>query len=157
MGGTKARAGLAALVVVTSACGPRPIVVGSKNFTESVLLGEIAAQQIENRLHVPVERSMDLGGTFVAQQAMVAGSIDLYPEYTGTALTAVLKMPPERDAARAFQTVAKEYAQRFRIEWMPPLGFNNSFAMVVRGDTPERTLSEAARRAAGAWPADTNL
>jgi osmoprotectant transport system substrate-binding protein len=150
LGGTKARAGLAALLLLLAGgCGKRPIVVGSKNFTEQVLLGEIAAQQIERRLHVPVERSLNLGGTFVAQQAMIAGAIDLYPEYTGTALTAVLKLAPERDAARALQTIAREYRRRFGVEWMAPLGFNNSFAMVVRGDAPERTLSEAARRAQG--------
>jgi len=150
LGGTKARAGLAALLLLLAGgCGKRPIVVGSKNFTEQVLLGEIAAQQIEKRLHVPVERSLNLGGTFVAQQAMIAGSIDLYPEYTGTALTAVLKLAPERDAARAFQTIAREYRRRFGVEWMAPLGFNNSFAMVVRGAAPERTLSEATRRARG--------
>lgn len=149
MARTKILAGLIPLLLAAVSCGPRPIVVGSKNFTEQVLLGEIVAQHIENRLHVRVERSLNLGGTFVAQQAMITGSIDLYTEYTGTALTAVLKLPPERDAARAFQIVSREYQRRFGVEWMPPLGFNNSFAMVVRGDTPERTLTEAARRPQG--------
>jgi len=110
------------------------------------VLGEVVAQHLENRLHARVERSLGLGGTFVAQQALVAGSIDLYPEYTGTAITAVLKLPPERDAGKALRILASEYKRRFGADWMPPLGFNNSFAMVVRGDAQERTLSEAARR-----------
>jgi osmoprotectant transport system substrate-binding protein len=146
---TQTLAGVICAAALLSSCGPRPVVVGSKNFTEQMVLGEIVAQHLGNRLHVRVERSLGLGGTFVAQQALVAGSIDLYPEYTGTALTAVLKLPPERDAQRALRTVAAEYRRRFGAEWMPPLGFNNSFAMVVDGAAPERTLSDAARRPRG--------
>src|SRR5580704_19237423 len=70
-----------------------PLTVGSKNFTEQIILGEIVAQQLERRLQVKVDRKLDLGGTLLAQQALQTGAIDLYPEYTGTALTAVLKLP----------------------------------------------------------------
>src|SRR5580692_4160695 len=85
--------------VLLAACGAHNhIVVGSKNFTEQVIVGEILAQQIERRLGVPVERYLNLGGTMLVHEAMVQGSIDLYPEYTGTALMAVLKQPPATDA-----------------------------------------------------------
>lgn len=131
--------------LIFNACGERPatIVVGSKNFTEQVLLGEIASQQIERRINIKVERKLNLGGTLLAHQALVSGQIDLYPEYTGTALTAILKMS-------AGANVIEEYRKRWGIEWLQPLGFNNTFAMVVRGDEARRdgieTLSQAAAR-----------
>src|SRR5271157_1426741 len=122
--------------LVLSACSRAPhIVVGSKNFTEQILLGEILAQQIERRLAVPVERRLNLGGTLLAHEALVKGSIDLYPEYTGTALTAVLKKPPMRDAGAVLAAVRAEYERRWRLDWLSPLGFNNTFAMIVRGET----------------------
>jgi osmoprotectant transport system substrate-binding protein len=108
------------------------VVVGSKNFTEQIILGEIAAQQIERRLHVPVERRLDLGGTLLAHLSLVKGEIDLYPEYTGTALTSVLKRPLSSDRDKVFSTVATAYERQFHLKWLPPLGFNDSFAMVVR-------------------------
>src|SRR5207247_464489 len=89
------------------------VVVGSKNFTESDLLGEIVAQQIERRTSLPVERRFHLGGTFVCHAAITAGQIDLYVEYTGTAYTAVLKLPPVADRDSVYHTVARDYAQRF--------------------------------------------
>jgi osmoprotectant transport system substrate-binding protein len=124
--------------------------VGSKNFTEQLVLGEILAQQIERRLGQKVERKLNLGGTLLAHQAVVAGEIDVYPEYTGTALTAVLKLPPLSDPARVLSQVRAEYRKRWQIEWLAPLGFNNSFAIVIHGDEARRghlhALSEAARR-----------
>jgi glycine betaine/choline ABC-type transport system substrate-binding protein len=131
-------------------CSSRPrIVVGSKNFTEQVVLGEIIAQQMERRLRVEVDRKLNLGGTLLAHEALRGGSIDLYPEYTGTALTAVLKQPIVRDAKTAFGIVNGSYS-KWGIEWLAPLGFNDSFAMVVRSGTAKdqhlRTLSDAARR-----------
>jgi glycine betaine/choline ABC-type transport system substrate-binding protein len=147
------------LVAVLSACvlsagaaacsRQTKIVVGSKNFTEQIVLGEILAQQIERRLHVPVVRKLDLGGTLLAHEALTSGSIDLYPEYTGTALTAVLKQPVRTDAKGVIEAVSAAYRQRWGLEWMPPLGFNNTFAMVVRRDENQRTLSGAAQ--ARAW------
>ncbi len=114
------------------------IVVGSKNFTESDLLGEIVAQQIERRTGVRAERRFHLGGTFVCHEAITSGQIDLYVEYTGTAYTAVLKLPPLKDADSLRRAVAAEYAQRFDLVWGQPFGFNNSFAILVRRSDAER-------------------
>jgi len=132
---------------------PAHLVVGSKNFTEQVVLGEILAQQIERTLHVPVEHKLNLGGTLLAHQALVHGDLDLYPEYTGTALTAVLKQkPPEAGADRTaavFDAASAAYLRQWRLVWLRPLGFNDTFAMIVRGDTARKehlaTLSDAAR------------
>ena len=135
---------------LAAGCLPKPrIVVGSKNFTEQVLLGEIIAGQIERRLGFVVERKLDLGGTLLAHEALKSGSIDLYPEYTGTALTAILKRAPVREAKEALDAVREGY-RPWRLEWLPPLGFDNTFAMVVRASSAReqglRTLSDAARR-----------
>ena len=131
----------------------RPITVGSKNFTEQVILGEIVAQHLELRLSRAVDRKLNLGGTLLAHQALLNGEIDLYPEYTGTALTAILKLPPTADPAVSIATVREQYQQRFGVEWMEPLGFNNTFAMVVHGEVARKrhmaTLSDAARYAPG--------
>jgi osmoprotectant transport system substrate-binding protein len=110
------------------------IVVGSKNFTEQIVLAELFAQQIEAHSTLHVERRFNLGGTLICHQALVAGKIDLYPEYTGTALTAVLNDPPQNDPSAVFRRVQSEYHSRFGVAVLPPLGFNNTFAMVVRGD-----------------------
>ena len=124
------------------------IVVGSKNFTEQIVLAELFAQQIEAHSALRVERRVNLGGTMICQQALVAGKIDLYPEYTGTALTAVLNDPPQNDPSAVFQRVLQEYRARFGVEVLPPLGFNNTFALVVRGEDAEklhlRTISDIA-------------
>jgi glycine betaine/choline ABC-type transport system substrate-binding protein len=126
------------------------VVVGSKNFTEQVLLGEIIAQRIELKTGTAVERKLNLGGTLLAHAAIKQGSIDLYPEYTGTALTAVLKQPVGRDASAVLQRVRDGY-KPLGLVWLAPLGFDNTFAMVVRTDRARnenlRTLSDAARRA----------
>ena len=123
--------GLVALVLTGCARRER-IVVGSKNFTESDLLGEIVAQQIERRTGLAVARRFHLGGTFVCHQAITAGQIDLYVEYTGTAYTAVLKHAPVADRDSVYHTVARDYAQRFGLAWVKPFGFNNTFAITVR-------------------------
>jgi len=123
--------------------------VGSKNFTEQVLLGEIIAQQIERRTSLPVERKLNLGGTLLAHQALKNGGIDLYPEYTGTALTAVLKQSLQRDASTVLQQVRDSYSQ-WHLKWLDPLGFDNTFAMVVRTDLARQlgvqSLSDSAKR-----------
>ena len=106
--------------------------MGSKNFTESDLLGEIVAQQIERRAGLPVERRFHLGGTFVCHQAITAGQIDLYVEYTGTAYTAVLKHVPVAVPDSVYRSVVRDYLQRFGLVWGKPLGFNNTFAISVR-------------------------
>ena len=110
--------------------------VGSKNFAEQLLLGEIAAQQIERRLNVTVERKLQLGGTMLAHEALVRGDIDLYPEYTGTALTAVLKQLSTDDPATVLAEVRNGYKQ-WNLRWMDPLGFNNTFAMVIMRATAD--------------------
>src|SRR5499427_6339938 len=110
------------------------IVVGSKNFTESFILGELIAQQIESRTKLKVERRFYLAGTYICQQAMLAGRIDVYPEYTGTALTAILKQPSGHDRNEVYQRVKSEYESRFGLTLGPPFGFNNTFAMQIRGE-----------------------
>jgi osmoprotectant transport system permease protein len=139
------RAALLSLLVF--ACSrPAAIVVGSKNFTESVLLGEIVAQQLE-RYDLPVARKLFLGGTMVCHEAIKAGQIDLYVEYTGTAYSAILTLPSTSDAALVRQTVDSAYARRWHLVWTEPLGFNNTFAMLIRRRDAQRlgirTLSQA--------------
>ena len=148
----------AALVLVGAGCarpGERPLRVGSKNFTEQVILGEIAAQALE-RAGVAVDRKLDLGGTFVCHRALVAGELDLYPEYTGTAFTAILQQKPITDPVRVRETVASEYRRRWKLEWSPPLGFENTFALVMRGAQARElgitTISDLARAGQGLRP-----
>ena len=129
-------------------CGRRkPIVVGSKNFTEQVVLGEIIAQHLQHRLNVPVQKTLDLNGTLLTHQALLSGVIDLYPEYTGTAFTNVMKKRTVTDPQVVFERVRAEYSD-MGLDWLDPLGFNNSFAMVVRGDDARErhltTLTDAA-------------
>lgn len=125
------------------------IVIGSKNFSEQALLGEILAQHLEARTHLTVTRRFYLAGSYICQQALLAGRIDAYVEYTGTALTAILHDPIESDSAAVLGRVQAEYKQRFGLEVMQPLGFNNTFAIVVRGEDARshnlKKLSEAAR------------
>jgi osmoprotectant transport system substrate-binding protein len=124
------------------------IVVGSKNFTEQLILGELFAQIIEARTHRQVERRFYLAGTFICQQAILAGRIDVYPEYTGTALTAVLKQQPSRDKQEVYRRVQQDYQDKFGLSVGLPLGFDDTFAMVIRGEDAQRlhlkTLSQAA-------------
>jgi osmoprotectant transport system substrate-binding protein len=123
-------------------------VVGSKNFTESLILGELLAQQIEAHTHLKVERRFYLAGTYICQQALLAGRIDIYPEYTGTALTAILKQKVGGDKAEVYQRVKNEYEARLGLTLGPPFGFNDTFAMEIRGEDARRlgvkTLSQAA-------------
>ncbi len=126
--------------MLASACrgeGERPLRIGSKNFSEQVILGEIAAQGLEAR-GVHVDRSLNLGGTFVCHQALKAGELGLYPEYTGTAFTAVLARKPVSDPELVRAEVAKEYRKRWNLVWSPPLGFENTFALVMRRDDAAR-------------------
>ena len=140
-----------ALLAVTTACGGTPtVVVGGKNFTEQRILGELLAQTVE-RAGMRVERRLDLGGTLVCDSALRAGGIDVYVEYTGTALTAVLHEPTSGDAAAVRARVAAAY-EPAGLVWLPPLGFDNTFALVVRPDAGVRTISSAIAPAA-AWNA----
>lgn len=123
-----------------SACksSPKKLVIGSKFFTEQVVLAELLAQHIEARTGISVERKTNLGGTLLIHKAMLAGDLDLYVEYTGTALTAVLGEKPQGVATATYQRVKDQYARRFGLEVTEPLGFENTFAMVVRPDDAER-------------------
>src|SRR3954467_6842573 len=145
------------LLVLLTGCRPSHsgrIVVGSKNFTEQVVLAELMAQHIEARLHVRVERRFYLAGSYIAHQAVLADRIDIYPEYTGTALTAILKESPNWDANNVFNEVREQYEKQFRLTVSPPFGFNNSFAMVMRGaDARNLSLSKLsqAKRYSPQW------
>lgn len=131
---------LAMILVALSGCGQKQkkIVVGSKFFTEQVVLAELLAQHIEARTGIPVVRKTNLGGTLLIQKAMLAGELDLYVEYTGTALTAVLNEKPNGDSKSVYERVKKEYAERFGFEVTEPLGFENTFAMVIRGEDAKK-------------------
>jgi osmoprotectant transport system substrate-binding protein len=129
---------MALLAMPACRTGGSGIVVGCKNFTEQLILGEIFAQMLEHDCRVPVQRRFYLAGTYICQQAILAGRIDVYPEYTGTALAAVLKQTAMGDASQVYGEVKREYQQKFNLDLTPPLGFNNSFAMVMRGDDARR-------------------
>jgi osmoprotectant transport system substrate-binding protein len=145
-----------ALLIVASAalllsCSPshsNRIVVGSKNFTESFILGELVAQQIEAHTNLKVERRFYLAGTYICQQEILAGRIDIYPEYTGTAFAVILKQPVGRDRTEVYQRVKHEYEHRFGLTLGPAFGFNDTFAMEIRGEDARRlnihSLSQAA-------------
>jgi len=108
------------------------IVVGSKNFTEQVILGELLAQTIERDTGLGVQRRLNLGGTLICDRALLTGDVDVYVEYTGTALTAVFHQPAKNDARAVFDGVRDQYARTGRT-LLPPLGFDNTFAILVRG------------------------
>jgi osmoprotectant transport system substrate-binding protein len=141
---------LASTLVLVS-CGPpreNRIVIGSKNFTEQAVLGEIFAQMLEGKTNLQVERRFYLAGSFICQQAILSGRIDLYPEYTGTALTAILKEKPQGSREAVYERVKSEYERRFQLSLGPPLGFNDTFAIEIRGEDARRlglqTISQTA-------------
>jgi osmoprotectant transport system substrate-binding protein len=153
-------AGSLILLALCSCAPPRSsrIVVGAKNFTEQVVLGELVAQEIESVYAAEghperVDRRFYLAGSYICQQALASGRIDAYVEYTGTALTAILKQPlpppSQRDPANVLATVRSLYATKYHVRVEPPLGFEDTFAMVIRADDARRlnlrTISDAAR------------
>ncbi len=137
------------LLLITSCAPPRADhpVIGAKNFTEQVVLGELLAQEIEAKAGLKVERRFYLAGSYICHQALISARIDGYVEYSGTALTAILKQPVDKDPAASLATVERLYRQKYNVEAGPPLGFENTFAMVVRGQDAQRlhltTLSQA--------------
>jgi osmoprotectant transport system substrate-binding protein len=149
-------AAAAAVCFLLAACSPpRPDhpVIGAKNFTEQVVLGELLAQEIEAKSNLKVERRFYLAGSYICQQALVSGRIDAYVEYTGTALTAILKQKlpdqlSDRNPEAMLSTVRRLYASQYGIAVAEPLGFENTFAMVIRGEDARRlhltALSQAA-------------
>jgi osmoprotectant transport system permease protein len=126
---------------------PDAIRIGSKNFTEQIILGEIVAQMIETHSALRVERRLNLGGTFICDRAVRSGDIDAYVEYSGTAQTAIFHQPVDTDSRRVFDGVRKRYAAA-GLTLLDPLGYENTFAMLIRGDAASRfnlrTLSQAA-------------
>jgi osmoprotectant transport system substrate-binding protein len=152
---TMARAPLIFLIsaqLLLAGCGPareNRIVIGSKNFTEQAVLGEIFAQVLEAKTHLRIERRFYLAGSFICQQAILSGRIDLYPEYTGTALIAILKDKPEGTREEVYGHVKSEYERRFELTLGPPLGFNDTFAIEIRGEDARHlqlhTISQAAK------------
>jgi len=156
--GKSGKAATICSLLLCMACAPprsARVTIGAKNFTEQVVLGELLAQEIEVVTGQPVARRFYLAGSYICQQALVSGRIDAYVEYTGMALTAILKqpLPPvgQRDAAQVFATVQRLYAQRYRVRVESGLGFENTFAMVVRNDDAKkwnlRTISDASPHA----------
>jgi glycine betaine/choline ABC-type transport system substrate-binding protein len=149
----------AILALLLTSCAPSHsdrIIIGSKNFTESLMLGELLAQMIESHTQLKVERRFYLAGTYICQQAILAGRIDIYPEYTGTALTAILKQKVAGDRTGVYQRVKSEYETQLGLTLSPPFGFNDTFAMEIRGEDARRlnlkTLSQASA-AAPQWRA----
>ncbi|QLE43474.1 ABC transporter substrate-binding protein [Nostoc sp. C052] len=142
------------LLLLITSCTPNVnsnnggnIIVASKDFTEQDILGELLAQQIEATTNLKVARRPRLGGSFVCHSAITAGKIDAYIEYTGTAFTAILKQKTVNDPKEVYERLKQAYSQQFKLEVMPSLGFENTFAMIVRGEDAKRyniqTLSEA--------------
>ncbi len=143
-----------ALLLVITSCTPNSnsnnsgnIIVASKDFTEQDILGELLAQQIEATTNLKVARRFRLGGSFICHSAITSGKIDAYIEYTGTAFTGILKQKAVNDPKEVYQKLKQIYAQQFNLEVMPSLGFENTFAMIIRGEAAKRyniqTLSEA--------------
>ena len=142
----------AIICILFSGCEPPRAnhpVIGAKNFTEQVVLGELLAQEIEAKSNLKVERRFYLAGSYICHQALVSGRIDAYAEYTGTALTAILKQPVDRNPQSVLNTVRRLYASRYNIAAAAPLGFENTFAMVIRGEDARQlhlnTLSQSAQ------------
>ncbi|PAX45644.1 ABC transporter substrate-binding protein [Brunnivagina elsteri CCALA 953] len=146
------------LIIVITSCnhnqnqnisGNRDIIIASKDFTEQDILGELIAQQIEATTNLKVKLKPRLGGSFICHEALIKGAIDGYIEYTGTAFTTILKQPVINDPKQVYQRLKQGYAQKFNLEVMEPLGFENTFAMIIRGEDGKKynikTLSEAAQ------------
>jgi osmoprotectant transport system substrate-binding protein len=148
----------AALIVLTGCVPSRDnrVVVGSKNFTEQLILGELIAQQLEHHTQLEVDRRFYLAGTYICHQAILAGRIDIYPEYTGTALTAILKQQPGGTREQVYADVRSSYAAKFHLAVGSPFGFNDTFAIEIRGEDARRlnlkTISQAAAYTPG-WRA----
>jgi len=152
--------GVLAFGFLFSACGTnqkegaaKVVRIGTKNFTEQLILGELMAQLIENRTPLVVERTFNLGGTMICHQALIKGEIDLYAEYTGTALTTILKQEKRiADPDSAYKVVAAAYEKDFACQWLAPFGFNNTFTITVRRGAAQakgwRTISDLKNAAA---------
>ena len=140
---------LALSVTLMGCSGKDKVVIGSKDFSENVVIGEMLSQLIENHTDLKVERKLNMGGTFVCFEALKNGDIDIYPEYTGTGLTAQLKMDVVSDPDEAYRVVSEEFNKQFDIKWMEPFGFNNTYTLAVTNDVFEKygveTFSDLAK------------
>ncbi|QYX31045.1 glycine betaine ABC transporter substrate-binding protein [Sphaerospermopsis torques-reginae] len=140
---------ISGLIVFNFQQTPATITIGSKNFTEQVILGEILAQTIENNTNLKVDRKLNLGGTFIAHEAVKAGKIAGYVEYTGTAFAAVLKEKTITDPQVVYERTKKAYQEKYNLTVMQPLGFENTYAMLIRAEDAKKlqvkTLSEIAK------------
>ncbi len=126
------------LSLALTGCGSKDtVVIGSKDFSENIILGEILSQLVENKTDLKVERKLNMGGTFINFEALKKGDIDLYAEYTGTGLTAHLKMDVITDSDEAYRVVSEEFEKQFDISWMEPMGFNNTYAIAVTREAAE--------------------
>ncbi len=152
----KAKHTLLVLILVTifafvGCSGSNTITVGSKDFGENILLGEIFAQLIEAKTDLKVHRKLNMGGTFVNFNAMRNKQLDIYPEYTGTALTATLEMDVINDPTESYNVVKDEYLKRYDIVWLEPLGFNNTYTLAITPEVaaqyPMETFSDLAEYA----------
>jgi glycine betaine/choline ABC-type transport system substrate-binding protein len=149
--------GAAAVACLSLSCSsPDRIVIASKNFTEQVILGELLAQHLENQTGLEVDRRLNLAGTFICHEGLINGQIDLYVEYTGTALAAILEEAPLNDSEAVLSRVREVYREQFAVEWTESLGFDNTFVILVRGSDARElgleTISDAAPHTAG-WTA----
>ncbi|HEY9703325.1 MAG TPA: glycine betaine ABC transporter substrate-binding protein [Allocoleopsis sp.] len=124
------------------------IIIGSKDFTEQVILSEIIAQQIENKTNLTVQRQLNLGGTFICHEALKKGQIDGYVEYTGTAFTAILKQKPINNPQLVYNQIKEIYQKEFNLKVLPDLGFENTFAILIRQEDAQKwqlkTITDAA-------------
>ena len=140
---------IAGLIAFNYQQTPAKIIIGSKNFTEQVILGELLAQHIENHTKLKVDRRFNLGGTFIAHEAVKAGKIAGYVEYTGTSFTTILKEKPISNPQIVYEKVKEYYDQKLKLAVMKPLGFENTFAMIIRGEDAKKwqikSLSEAGK------------
>lgn len=141
------------LAMLIASCSVKPdnlIAIGSKNFTEQLVLGEILAQHIEANTNLKVQRKLNLGDTFACHQALINGKIDAYVEYTGAAFSAILQNEPISNPQEVYQLTQQKYEQNFNLELMPPLGFNNPFAIMIRGEDARglqvQTISQVAQK-----------
>jgi glycine betaine/choline ABC-type transport system substrate-binding protein len=132
--------------------GQKKVAIGSKGFTEQLIVAEMAAALLENDGY-KVERNLNLSTTQICHESLTKGSIDMYIEYTGTGLLSVLNLPPQPEPQAVYDTVKKEYASRFKLNWLQPWGFNDTYALVMKKDKAEqlgiKKISDLQSKASG--------
>ena len=129
---------LTAVSFLTGCSSDNTVIVGSKDFSENIVVGEMFAQLIEAKTDLKVDRKLNMGGTFVCFEALKNGDVDVYPEYTGTALTAQLNMDVINDPDEAYRVVSDEFDKQFDIKWLEPMGFNNTYALAITDEAYQK-------------------